>query len=209
MAAGYDNTTWFYERLSKLVFGNVQVKAQNYFLNHIAPNSTILIIGGGTGQILESISHIHASGLNITYVEISPKMMALSRKRNTGQNEVEFITGDIVHIAFTQKFDAVITAFLFDNFADEDMATTFPLIDQWVKPRGLWLDTDFQLTGSFWQKLMLKTMYLFFKLMKAVNVAKLPDTPTFFKQHGYTVCCAKEFYGRFICSRLYKKQAHE
>lgn len=205
MAAGYDNTTWFYEDLSKLVFGNTQVKAQNNFLNHIPSNSTILIIGGGTGQILESISRIHSSGLYITYVEISPKMMALSRKRNAGQNEVNFITGHIAHITFTQKFDVVITAYLFDNFSDEDMARTFPLIDQWVKHNGLWLDTDFQLTGSVWQKLMLKSMYLFFRLLKAVNVTKLPNTPAVFKQYSYTVLDTKEFYGRFICSRLYKR----
>lgn len=209
MAAGYDNTTWFYERLSKLVFGQVQVKAQEYFLNQIKPQSNILIIGGGTGQILESISRLHRSGLHITYVEISPKMMALSRKRNVGQNEVEFINGDIAQITFTQKFDVVITAFLFDNFSDEALAAVFPQINKWVKPDGLWLDTDFHLTGPLWQKLMLKGMYLFFRLMKAVKVSNLPNTREVFMQYGYQQVNEKLFYGRFIAARVYKSSSGE
>ena len=205
MAAGYDNTTWFYEGLSKLIFGNTHVKAQNHFLNQIPLNSNILVIGGGTGQILESISQIHPSGLHIAYVEISPKMMELSRKRNIAQNKVEFITSDIASITFTLKFDVVITAFLFDNFSDESLAKVFPQINEWVKPNGLWFDTDFQLTGSFWQKLMLKSMYLFFGLMKAVEVNSLPNAPGLFARHSYSVLDLKEFYGRFIYTRLYKK----
>ena len=205
MAAGYDNTIWFYERLSKLVFGQAQVRAQEHFLNLIEPGSNILIIGGGTGQILESISRLYPSGLHITYVEVSPGMMALSRKRNVAHNEVEFITDDIARITCNRKFDVVITAFLFDNFSDEDLSAVFPLIDQWVKPGGLWLDTDFQLTGPLWQKLMLKTMYLFFGLMKAVEVNKQPDTEGVFKHHKYSMLTLKEFYGRFMGARVYKK----
>lgn len=204
MAAGYDNTIWFYERLSKLVFGQAQVKAQEHFLNWIEPGSNILIIGGGTGQILESISRIHPSGLHITYVEVSPKMMTLSRKRNVEHNEVDFITNDIAQITFSRRFDVVITAFLFDNFSNEELAAIFPQINHWVNPGGLWLDTDFQLTGPVWQKLMLKSMYFFFGLMKAVKVNKLPDAQGVFKQ--YSMLASKTFYGEFIYARAYQKQ---
>ncbi|MDT3404465.1 class I SAM-dependent methyltransferase [Mucilaginibacter terrae] len=207
MAAGYDNTTWFYESLSKVVFGQAQVKAQEYFLNQIKPQSNLLIIGGGTGQILESINRLHHSGLNIAYVEISPKMMALSRKRNIGQNKVEFITDDIARITFTHKFDVVITAFLFDNFSNDALASIFPQIDKWVKQGGIWLNTDFQLTGPLWQKLMLKSMYLFFKLMKAVKVTKLPNTRKVFEQYGYHQTNEKLYYGSFIAARVYTRSS--
>lgn len=206
MAANYDNTTWFYERLSKLVFGQTQVKAQEYFLNHIKPNSHILIIGGGTGQILESLSRIYPSGLRITYVEISAKMMVLSRQRNIGQNEVIFITDNIEQLNFDGLFDAVITAFLFDNFSDENLAAVFPLINRQVKPGGLWLSTDFQLTGPLWQKLLLKSMYAFFKLMGAVDVDRLPDIKRIFRLHGYSLSGEKTFYGNFILAAAYQKQ---
>jgi ubiquinone/menaquinone biosynthesis C-methylase UbiE len=205
MAANYDDTTWFYERLSKLVFGQAQVKAQEYFINQVQPNSHILIIGGGTGQILESLTKLHPSGLHITYVEISAKMMALSRKRNTGQNEVIYITENIEQASFTKRFDIVITAFLFDNFSEEDFAAVFPIINSQVKPNGIWLNTDFQLTGPFWQKVMLKGMYTFFKLMGAISVTRLPDTKHMFRAHGYHLLDEKTFYGNFILAAVYRK----
>lgn len=205
MAANYDNTTWFYERLSKLVFGQAQVKAQEYFLGRVKTGANILIIGGGTGSILESLASLHPSGLQITYVEISANMMGLSRKRNTGQNEVTYITKNIEQVKFNQQFDVVITAFLFDNFSEDDLAAVFPLIDAQVKPGGLWLNTDFQLTGPLWQKVMLKSMYIFFRLMGAVKVTWLPDTKRMFGVHGYHLSDEKAFYGDFITATVYQK----
>lgn len=205
MAANYDNTTWFYERLSKLVFGQAQVKAQEYFLNRVKTGSNILIIGGGTGGILESLTSLHPSGLHITYVEISANMMALSRKRNTGQNEVTYITKNIEQVAFSQQFDVVITAFLFDNFSEESLAAVFPIINAQVKHDGIWLNTDFQLTGPLWQKVMLKSMYIFFRLMGAVKVTWLPDVKRMFRVQDYHLLDEKTFYGDFISAMVYRK----
>jgi len=205
MAANYDNTAWFYERLSKLVFGQAQIKAQEYFLNQVQSNANVLIIGGGTGQILESLTRLHPSGLQITYVEISAKMMALSRKRYTGKNEVSYITTTIGEATLFSSFDVIITAFLFDNFSQESLEQAFPLIDAQVKPGTIWLNTDFRSTGPLWQKLMLKSMYLFFKIFKAVDVQKPPDVEPVFRQYGYQNKQQKSFYRDFIISQLYVK----
>ncbi|WP_295767637.1 class I SAM-dependent methyltransferase [uncultured Mucilaginibacter sp.] len=205
MAVGYDNASWFYEKLSKLVFGQAQIRAQEYFLSQISSDAHILIIGGGTGQILESLTKVHPSGLSIAYVEISPKMMALSRKRNTGKNIVEYYTEDISQISFNQKFEVIITAFVFDNFTDENVAKLLPQVSRWCKPHCIWLDTDFQLTGARWQKLMLYSMYTFFRTIGAVNVNQLPDVQNVFDVCNYQLTDEKEFYGRFIYSRVYKR----
>src|ERR1700744_542206 len=91
MAANYDNSAWFYDRLSRLVYGKALIRSQIYLLKHIPKNSNILIAGGGTGWILEEIVKIHPSGLTITYVEVSANMMDLSKKRNVQSNKVTFI----------------------------------------------------------------------------------------------------------------------
>ncbi len=205
MSSNYNNASWFYQSLSQLVFGQAQVNAQTCYLNHIQPGSQVLIIGGGTGGILESLTKVHPWGLQITYVEISANMMALSRKRNTGKNKVVYITQDIQQVEFAQQFDTVITAFLFDNFSDENLAVVFPLIDAQVKPGGIWLNTDFQLTGALWQKIMLKSMYIFFRLFKAVEVMKLPHVKAVFSKYGYQVTREQTFYGDFIAARVWTK----
>ncbi|MDB5150556.1 MAG: methyltransferase protein, partial [Mucilaginibacter sp.] len=120
MAANYDNSAWFYDRLSRLIYGRALVNAQVYLLNFVPAGSKILIAGGGTGWILEELSKIHPAGLDITYVEISANMTALSQKRQTGQNEVVFINEAVEKVKLLLlDFDVVITPFLFDNFVDE------------------------------------------------------------------------------------------
>lgn len=205
MSANYDNASWFYESLSKLVFRKAQLNAQEHFLNLISPGASILIIGGGTGQILESITKLYPSGLHITYVEISANMMALSRKRNVAQNEVAYITKDIGNLLLKQEFDVIITAFLFDNFSTQELSVMFPRVHQWLKLEGLWLNTDFQLTGPIWQKVMLKTMYYFFRMLNAVKVTQLPDTAGAFAIYHYQLLAEKAFYGNFISAKAYKK----
>jgi len=91
MRNNYDRIARYYDVLSRMVFFRAQLKAQIDQLHFIPANSSVLIVGGGTGWILEEIAKVHSSGLRITYVEISAKMLDLSRKRKVGANEVTFV----------------------------------------------------------------------------------------------------------------------
>jgi ubiquinone/menaquinone biosynthesis C-methylase UbiE len=204
MPANYDNSASFYDRLSRLVFGKALVNAQTWLLPRIPENATVLIVGGGTGWILEEITKLHPSGLNITYVEISAKMMALSRKRGTGANNIEFINKAVENAGLPADFDVVITPFLFDNFTEESLTGIFQHIRQTLKPGGMWFNIDFQLTGKWWQYVMLKSMLLFFKVLCGVPSWRLPDVGKQFGKFGYEVVDEKNFFGDFVVSRMYK-----
>jgi ubiquinone/menaquinone biosynthesis C-methylase UbiE len=205
MPANYDNSASFYDRLSRLVFGKALVNAQAWLLPQIPKTAKVLIVGGGTGWILDEITKLHPSGLNITYVEISAKMMALSRKRNTGANKIEFINKAVEDAGLSADFDVVITPFLFDNFTEDTLPRVFQHIHQSLKPGGLWLYTDFQLTGKWWQYAMLKSMLLFFKVLCGVPSWRLPDVGKQFGKFGYDVIEEKNFFGDFVVSKVYKK----
>jgi ubiquinone/menaquinone biosynthesis C-methylase UbiE len=205
MAANYNNSAWFYDRLSRVVYGKALVNAQVYLLKHVSANSSILIVGGGTGWILEELSKIHPSGLNITYVEIAAHMMALSQKRNTDSNNVTFINDAIENVALPPNFDVVITPFLFDNFTEQTFKKVFAHIAQLLKNDGLWLNTDFQLTGKWWQGVLLKSMFLFFKVICGIEASKLPAIARCFDDGGYKVIDRKNFFSDFIVSEVYKK----
>jgi ubiquinone/menaquinone biosynthesis C-methylase UbiE len=205
MAGNYDNSASFYDSLSRLVFGKALVNAQIYLLPQIPTNSNILIIGGGTGWILEEITKLHPSGLSITYVEISAKMMALSQKRNTGQNKVTYINKAMEQTNLPADFDVVITPFLFDNFTEENLPGIFSQIHKTLELEGLWLYTDFQLTGKWWQYAMLKSMLLFFKILCGVESWHLPDVAKQFSKHEYKMLEEKSFFGDFAVTRLYRR----
>jgi ubiquinone/menaquinone biosynthesis C-methylase UbiE len=199
----YDNAAWFYDRLSKLMYGNALIDAQVYLLPHIPANSSILIAGGGTGWILEEIAHVHPSGLKITYVEVSEKMMVKSKIKSVGNNQVIYINKAVEDADLSNSYDVVITAFLFDNFKGETLQSVFDKIDHCLKADGLWLNTDFQLSGKWWQSLMLKCMLLFFRIICNVEASTLPNIKALFKD--YQMIDGRTFFGEFISSTAYLK----
>jgi len=205
MTGNYDNVAPFYDKLSRLVFGKTIINAQKYLLTYIPANSNILIVGGGTGNILEEITHKHAAGLHITYVEISLNMLTLSRKRDVGDNQVQFIHQPIQEVDLQPVFDLVITPFLFDNFLPSTAEIVFNKVNAALKPGGCWLFADFQLNSkSTLHKWLLKSMYFFFRLLCKVETNRLYDIRPLFKSLYEEVAC-KTFFKNFIRSVVYQK----
>lgn len=206
MPSNYDNSAAFYDQLSRMVFGKALVEAQLYLLRQVPPNSSVLIVGGGTGWILDELLTIHYSGLNITYVEISARMTTLAQKRHIGINKVTFINDAIENTIINKVYDVVITPFLLDSFTEETLEKVFSHIHQQLKPKGLWLCTDFQLTGKLWQKLLLKSMYFFFRILCGIETTRMPDIKKRFDAYRYQQLSSEDFYGKFIVAIVYRKE---
>lgn len=204
----YDSIAGSYDFLSRLVFSRAQVQAQVDLLKYIPAGASILVVGGGTGWILEEIAKIHTSGLKIVYVEISSNMLERAKKRVCGSNEIEFVHSDIEHYRFTQVFDLIHTAFLFDNFEQNRAASVFQLLFNNLKVSGLWLYTDFKIEtgrGSVWKSVMLRLMYVIFRTIAHVEARKLPSMEAIFDSNGCAIIGYQQYYSGFIESIIFKK----
>jgi ubiquinone/menaquinone biosynthesis C-methylase UbiE len=208
MRSGYDNIAWYYDWLARLIYGKTLVHAQQYLVAAIPANATILVAGGGTGWILEELTALHPGGLKITYIDISANMIARSKKRNTGSNEVTFINSPIQTAALTKTYDVVLTPFLFDNFSEPILSSAFQNIHNHLKKNGLWLFADFQLTDDkkTAQKIMLQVMYAFFRISCGIEAYRLPDTDKYFTTYHYHLVAEKTFLGKFIVSKIFRQE---
>jgi ubiquinone/menaquinone biosynthesis C-methylase UbiE len=206
MAANYDSIASSYDFLSRLVFGQAQIDAQVDLLRFIPPDSRVLIVGGGTGWILESIAELHPHGLTVDYIESSEQMISLSQKRNCKDNKVNFIPISIEYANLPKDYDVIITPFLFDNFKGYTIDMVFRRIDAALKPGGLFLYTDFvpQNQTFLWQRLLLAVMYLFFRLVSSVDAIQMADMGPYFAS-GYSVVYETSRYVGFIRSAAYRK----
>ncbi|GLU55698.1 class I SAM-dependent methyltransferase [Dyadobacter frigoris] len=207
MDTDFDIVARPYDFISRLVFGDALVRAQVSLLFQISPESRILIVGGGTGWILEEISKIHPSGLEIIYVESSSKMIELSKNRIRKNNNISFINAPIESYQIEKLFDVIITPFFFDLFKNDKIEILFSGLNEKLKKDGLWLYTDFVPTKyqtKIWQKLLLKTMYLFFGILSKVEASELVDMDFYFTEK-YSKISDRWFYGKFVRSITYKK----
>ncbi|MDR6808008.1 ubiquinone/menaquinone biosynthesis C-methylase UbiE [Dyadobacter sp. BE34] len=211
MLNNYDRIATNYDRLSRLIFGKSIVRAQQALLPFIGSPARILIVGGGTGWILEEIARLSPSGLAIDYVEISSKMLDLARRRNCRENHVAFVHAGIENYAAPVKYDVVMTPFLFDNFSRERAHEVFDKLDKMLKNGALWLFADFHIDQNLnriWQKALLRSMYIFFKNISHVEADQLPDMHTLFNTHNYHLTFETFHFGRFIRSAAYRKSGN-
>ena len=207
MKNNYDSIAENYDWLSKIVFGQSLVVAQTCLLTHIAAGSNVLIVGGGTGWILSEISKIHASGLTITYVEISHKMIVLAKKYDVKNNKVFFENKAVEDFTSDEKYDVIFTAFLFDNFRSEKITTVFHQLNHVLKSNGKWLFADFHMdeNSRYWQKLLLKFMLFFFRVVCNIEARNLVAVDPFFLRNGFKKLVTFSQYRGFIESSVYQK----
>ncbi len=203
----YDILAKHYDFLSRLVFQKSQVKAQVSLLAYVPAYSCILIVGGGTGWILEELTNRHPSGLLIDYVEISAQMISLSQKRKYKNNQVNFINTPVEKFNGSNKYDIILTPFLFDNFLFNKAEMVFNKLDALLKTNGKWLQVDFiydKNKSKLWQKAMLRIMYFFFKIVCNIEASELINMDIFF-QKKYHVVFETWHYFKFIKSSVYEK----
>ena len=207
MKRSYDTIAFVYDRIARLVFGNTLLRAQQYLVTAIVPGSRILIVGGGTGWILEEISKIHPSGLSITYIDASARMVAIAQKRHAGANKVRFIPLPIEQVVIEGTYDIAFTPFFFDNFTEGNMQKIFASIDDSLRVNGLWLYCDFCNTDKYWQKKILSIMYFFFRASCGIEADRLPYVAASFIKHDYLVKGKTQFMNGFVESIIYIKQS--
>lgn len=208
MLNNYDRIASNYDRLSRLIFGKSIVRAQQSLLPFMKSPAHVLVVGGGTGWILEEIAAVCPSGLVIDYVEISSNMLDLARKRDFKNNQVTFVHAGIEDYVPSSPYDFVMTPFLFDNFSHERAQGVFQKLHNMLKNGALWLFTDFHIAPNanrFWQKALLRSMYVFFKNISHVEADRLPDMQALFNTHNYKKEADNYYFGRFIRSAAYRK----
>jgi ubiquinone/menaquinone biosynthesis C-methylase UbiE len=200
-----------YDFLSRLIFGNSIRAGQLHFINKITPDSSILIVGGGTGWYLEKILTT-TQCKKIVYVDSSVKMIELSKKKIAAINhscEIVFINSTIEEISFDYQFDIVVTNFFLDLFEDRLLTQITKKLYSALKNDGLWLFCDFiknkNSLHNFWQNILIKITFLFFKLFSNVQNNQLRD----YEKYFYGLKMIKEFSHAFylgmIDSSVFKK----
>jgi ubiquinone/menaquinone biosynthesis C-methylase UbiE len=200
---GFDRIAFIYDLLAKLVFGKSIVDSQKYFLNKIPDRSKVLILGGGSGWLLVELLK-QKPNCEVWYVEASQKMIKLSKNKIEADKPVNFIHGTEQDIPSSIKYDALITNFYLDLFTNHQLINIIVKLQSSIKPGAQWIVTDFVNNEKWWQSIMLKVMYWFFRMACNIESGQLPDWSLFLEQTGVKEIDSRIFYNGFIRTALYQ-----
>ena len=173
---GYNLIAPYYLFFVKLVFGDLLFKAQTHFLTKDLDNQQILIVGGGRGELLSFCLSQYPT-TRITYVESSSKMIELSEKRVSIQDQtrVDFQCKSIFEWDTSLTFDLVLLPFVLDLFSEINCLALLRKTKAILHEEGSLIVTDFSKNPAKFQKALVGFMYLLFNSVGATERSKLPE----------------------------------
>lgn len=197
-----------YDLLGKLVYRGALHQSQLHFLSELPKGKSILIIGGGTGRIIQPVLEL-AQPSALYYLEMSGKMIALSQNRLKGLSDhpVQFIHGTQDSLAPNLKFDVVITPFFFDQFTYFRLAKIFLQLNQHCEPGSYWVWSDFVTPKKAYHRFLMKLMIWFFKASTNLDTDQVYDIYPVFELRNWKCLRKAPYFDGFIETALFQKQS--
>lgn len=189
--ANFDWIAPVYDGLARLVFGRRLQRAQLVWLHLIPQQATVLVVGGGTGWLLEQLL-IQCKPKRVVYLDASARMVAKASRRVIQKRllgTVDFRTGDVLELAEKECFDVVVLPFVLDLFAAPTLQQLIPRLKMGMQPGGIWLVTDFVNTTSVWQRLLLWGMIRFFRFTTGIEIEQLANWQALLSASGLVQQC--------------------
>jgi len=199
----FDNVSGVYDSLASLVYGSSIKNAQLFYLEELRHSKCILIIGGGTGWILQSLLEINQNA-TVWYVEASAKMLEIAKGRKLAEGgSIKFVHSTEKSLPDFPVFDAVVANFYFDLFSDEGLKNVLAKLTRSLFPGAILLVADFNQPHHWWQRLLVSSMYRFFRIVSRLETKQLPRWQHFLEQSNFRLLKTRTFYRGFIQSAVY------
>lgn len=188
----------FYNRLTKLVFGDQLMLAKTNFAENLS-RKRILIIGGGDGLDYQEFQDL----LSGEYWEISQAMLSKA-KINLAESDLTF------HLGFFQatnekEFDEVWLHFVLDTMKDKEISSLLGEIRKSVKPEGTIYLADFFAPKNLYQQFLNRSMITFFRIVTNHKRASIPDYERIFLVNNWKRNSEKEFLKGWVKAQVWEK----
>lgn len=162
----FDRVAGIYDSLARLVFGSTILASQVEFQNEIKASDRVLILGGGTGKLLEHLLECES----IDFVEKSSKMIAKANDCKSIQ-PINFIECDFLAFESNQAYDVIICPFFLDCFDLKLLEIVLAKIKSFLAPNGKLMVADFDIHKT--NRWLSKAMHLFFRFTVLLGTEKL------------------------------------
>ncbi len=189
----FDKIARPYRWLEYLTLGKTLESCRLHFLPQLLDRRHALVLGDGDGRFLAQLLK-HNPSLRADAVDSSAVMLQLLRQRceatspNTGGRLCTYHQ-DALTSPLKDSYDLIVTHYFLDCLTQPELNTLITRIAPALSPGALWLISDFRVpTGPMRlpAKLLIRSLYLAFRLLTGLRTTHLPDHVTPLKKSGLT-----------------------
>ncbi len=131
-------------------------------------------------------------------------MLRRAKKRNE-LGRISFVNEDFLKWQTDQNFEVVICPFFLDVFTEANLKLVLNRIGDLADKGSQLIVADFQDTGRFEHRMLLKLMHWFFRIATRLEGRKLARIEHFILQEHYEVKARSTFRNGFVFSAVYQK----
>jgi SAM-dependent methyltransferase len=207
-APNFDLIARPYRWCEYLTLGKALENCRNHFLPQLLDRHHALVLGDGDGRFLAQLLK-HNSNLHADAVDISAAMLHLLRQRCKAavpNAALRLRTHHANALTFPLQresdapdgydtpdgyggYDLVVTHFFLDCLTQPELDTLVTRIAPTLAPGALWLISDFRIPAGPMRlpaKLLIRCLYLAFRVLTGLRTTRLPDHSTPLTQSGFT-----------------------
>ena len=209
--AGFDRVAWCYDWLATLVFGPALRRAQQLALTGLPARAPhVLVLGGGTGWVLDEIWRRRPEA-TVLYLDASAAMLARAGLRlrhwpAEHAKRVTFRQGTQAALRPDETFDAIITFFVLDCVPLHELPGALGQLLAARRPGAPWLLADFRPARHWWQRGLLRAMYLFFRWSTGLRVSQMADFEAELFTRGLQATARRTYFGGAVAGGIFNAQ---
>jgi len=189
----FDHIARPYRWLEYLTLGRALEHCRLHFLPRILHQKRALVIGDGDGRFLAQLLTQNPS-LHADAVDTSATMLQLLRQRceaaaPNASKHLHTHQSSALTVPLAGPYDLVVTHFFLDCLTQTDLETLITRISPALSPQALWLISDFRIPTGLMRlpaKILIRTLYLAFRILTGLRITQLPDHATPLQQGGLT-----------------------
>jgi SAM-dependent methyltransferase len=191
-AANFDLIAKPYRWMEYLTFGRALERCRNHFIPQLVQCRNGLVLGDGDGRFLARLLAANP-GLHVETVDASAAMLRLLNRRvhasiGDAPARLRIHQGSALNFDPGCQVDLIVTHFFLDCLTQPELDALAPRLARSTRPNALWLVSEFNIPAGamHWPaRGIVRLLYLAFRLLTGLRVAKLPNHASALTQAGF------------------------
>jgi SAM-dependent methyltransferase len=200
-----------YRWLEYLTLGSALENCRTHYLPQLLDRRRALVLGDGDGRFLAQLIASNPD-LHTDAIDTSTTMLQLLRQRCEAAapnpaTRLRTHHANALTIPLEDSYDLVVTHFFLDCLTQSDLDTLITHINPTLTPGALWLISDFRIPNGLMRlpaRLLVRSLYLAFRLLTGLRTTHLPDYATPLTQAGLTRIAHQHRLAGLITTELWQ-----
>jgi ubiquinone/menaquinone biosynthesis C-methylase UbiE len=206
----FDRVARVYRWMEYATFGSSLESCRNRFLSEVRGCGRALLLGDGDGRFT---ARLLQENLRVTAdaVDSSNAMLDLLRRRinraGTG-GRLHTYHADVRSFSPQGSYDLVVTHFFLDCLSQPELDELGAQILRHAERNALWVVSEFRIPAGPMggpARLLVRMLYLAFRLFTGLRVRALPDQDTSLRRTGFTRIAQHLSLGGLLSSELWQR----